>query len=224
MTEAADASMSSLPNPRRAPVGHGLALAAVVVLAAAAAVAVLRHGRAGAAAVNVFDQGDVSDGTPFRLALLDPRALPDVRFADGAGHVRSLADFRGRPVLLNIWATWCVPCRTEMPALARLQRMMKELVVVPLAIDREGAPTVMAYYARIGIGDLGVYVDPSGGVARALGVPGVPATLLIDRDGRAVGRKIGPADWAAAETVAAIRGRLGIAAPVGISPQMPRFQ
>lgn len=202
--------MPGMPNSRHSPLRHGFAPAAVAALAVAAAVAVLCRGGATVTAVNAFDQRDVSAAAPFRLALLDPQALPDARFADGAGRARSLGDFRGRPILLNVWATWCVPCRTEMSSLARLQRMMGELAVVPVAIDRAGAPAVMTYYEKIGIRDLGIYVDPSGDVARSLDMPGVPTTLLIDRDGRAVGRKIGPADWAAAETVAALRARLGI--------------
>src|SRR5438046_804331 len=81
----------------------------------------------------------------FNFSFFDqPRALPELRFVDGEGHAWSLADFRGHPILLNIWATWCVPCRKEMPALDRLQTAIdkSQLFVLPLSIDRQGAPVV----------------------------------------------------------------------------------
>ena len=109
-------------------------------------------------------------------------------------------------VLLNVWATWCVPCRREMPALDRLQARLggKDFLVVPLSIDREGVAPVKRFYQQFGLEKLGIYVDPSGKGPRALAIPGVPTTLLIDRQGREIARKMGPAEWDSAEMVSLV--------------------
>jgi thiol-disulfide isomerase/thioredoxin len=141
------------------------------------------------------------------LSVFDqPRALPEVRFADGEGHELMLDDFRGRVVLLNIWATWCVPCRKEMPALARLQAKLggNDFLVIPLSIDREGVAPVKRFYQELGLAKLGIYVDPSGKGSRALAIPGVPTTLLIDRQGREVACRMGPAEWDGPETLSLV--------------------
>src|SRR3546814_1814786 len=103
----------------------------------------------------------------------------------------TLKAFDGRFVLLNIWATWCVPCREEMPSLDRLQAGLggPDFVVVPLSIDREGLPAVKAFYEELGLKALGIYVDQSGRASGKLGAAGIPTTLLVDREGREIGRK-----------------------------------
>ena len=100
-------------------------------------------------------------------------------------------------VLLNIWATWCVPCRKEMPSLDRVQARLggNDFIVVPLSLDREGVAAVKHFYLEVGVQRLGIYVDPSSGASHDLGVPGLPTTLLINREGREVARKIGEAVW-----------------------------
>ena len=132
-----------------------------------------------------------------------PQPVPELRFADGAGRKLSLARFRGRTVLLNVWATWCVPCRKEMPALDRLQQKLggPGFQVLALSIDTEGAPAVKTFFRQIGVRALAVYVDPSARATETLGLPGIPTTLLVGRDGRELGRKTGPAEW---DTPAAI--------------------
>lgn len=157
-----------------------------------------------------------TSGTPAdRLALspLDPpRPVPDLHFVTGEGRTSTLGDFRGRAVVLNIWATWCIPCRVEMPALDRLQAALGSdgFEVVALSIDRGGPPAVEAFYKEIGLRSLNIYVDPTGAASRALGAVGIPTTLLIDRDGREVARKIGPAEWDSPELVGVIRRYLGL--------------
>ena len=137
----------------------------------------------------------------------EPRPIPELRFTDGAGRELSLADFRGRVVLLNIWATWCVPCRKEMPALDRLQAALggPDFAVVALSIDRGGLPVVEEFYRELGLAALPVYVDRSGTAARELGALGLPTTLLVDCEGREVGRVLGAAEWERPEAVAVIR-------------------
>ena len=126
-----------------------------------------------------------------------PQPLPSFEFADGDGQTLSLAAFRGKVVLLNIWATWCVPCREEMPSLDRLQAALggADFQVVPLSLDRKGVAVVMTFYAEIGLAHLPIYIDDTGRAAWDLRLFGIPTTLLLDRDGREVGRLVGPADW-----------------------------
>lgn len=126
-----------------------------------------------------------------------PKPIASIAFEDDQGRPRSLAEFRGKIVLLNIWATWCGPCRREMPSLDRLQGLLggADFGVVALSIDRSGIETVRKFYDDVGIRNLPIYLDSSGKAARELATIGVPATLLIDRAGRELGRLIGPAEW-----------------------------
>ncbi len=127
---------------------------------------------------------------------------------------RTFADFKGQALVVNLWATWCAPCVTEMPALDRLSETVAEdgIAVLPLSADREGAPVIEAFFATNGIGHLPVMVDRMGKVARALGVPGLPTTILYDWEGREVGRVVGTAEWDTPEAVAFLRGCLAPAA------------
>lgn len=132
-----------------------------------------------------------------------PKPIASIAFEDDQGRAQILADFRGKVVLLNIWATWCGPCRREMPSLDRLQGMLggDDFAVVALSIDRAGIDVVRKFYADIGVRKLGIYIDISGKAARELATIGVPATVLIDRGGRELGRLVGPAEWDAPEIV-----------------------
>jgi len=120
------------------------------------------------------------------LLLFDvPKPVAALDFDDGEGQARSLADFKGKVVLLNIWATWCIPCRKEMPALDRLQAILggPDFEVVPVSIDRGGRDTVAKFYAEAGIRNLAMYIDASGQAVRTLGAVGLPTTLIINRGG-----------------------------------------
>lgn len=136
-----------------------------------------------------------------------PRPIVPTVFQDEHGRVRSLADFRGKVVLLNIWATWCSPCRREMPALDRLQAALgsPEFEVVALSVDRAGLRPVRQFYEEMGIRHLAIYVDPTAKASRELAAVGIPTTLLIDREGRELARLTGPAEWDAPEMVAFLR-------------------
>jgi thiol-disulfide isomerase/thioredoxin len=126
-----------------------------------------------------------------------PEVLPEVTFTDGAGAPKSLKDFRGKAVLLNLWATWCAPCREEMPSLDRLQKALGSdtFQVVALALDRGGAEAARKFLDDIKVERLDLYVDSSTRAGPALEVIGMPTTLLIDKDGREIGRLPGPAAW-----------------------------
>ncbi|AOE85492.1 TlpA family protein disulfide reductase [Pseudomonas sp. TCU-HL1] len=127
----------------------------------------------------------------------EPRPVEDVRFVDGEGKPRSLADFRGKVVLLNLWATWCVPCRQEMPTLDRLQAKLggNDFQVVALSLDQGGLQVVRDFYREIGIQHLKIYLDEPMQAIQSIGAFGLPVTLLLDREGREIGRKAGAAEW-----------------------------
>jgi thiol-disulfide isomerase/thioredoxin len=139
-----------------------------------------------------------------------PVPVPEIGFEDSAAQPRTLADFRGKVVLLNIWATWCLPCRNEMPTLDRLQAELggPDFEVVALSVDRKGPDAVKKFFGEIGIEHLALHIDTSSKAMFALGVVGLPTTLLIDREGKEIGRLIGPAEWDSLEMVAFIRDHI----------------
>jgi len=142
---------------------------------------------------------------PVSIPLHDtPRPLPGLAFTDGEGQPRTLADFRGKVVLLNIWATWCGPCRREMPTLDRLQARLggEDFEVVALSIDRAGIGVVREFFDEIDIKHLRIFIDESGRAARDLKIFGLPATLVIGPDGSELGRLVGPAEWDTTEMIA----------------------
>src|SRR6516225_11846009 len=135
---------------------------------------------------------------PENFVVLEvPRLTQPISFQDGLGRTRGLADFKGKVVVLNIWATWCVPCRREMPALDRLQAELggPEFAVVPLSIDHNGVDAINKFYSEIGIRNLPIYVDASGKAIRELGAVGLPTTVILDRSGQEIVRVVGPLDW-----------------------------
>ncbi len=158
--------------------------------------------------------------TPFRSFQLleEPRTLKDFKFVDGKWKPASLADFQGKTVLLNIWATWCGPCREEMPTLDRLQASIggPDFEVVALSIDEGGIAVINDFYQELGLKALRVFVDPAGTAPGTLNVLGLPTTLLIDREGREVGRYMGPAEWDSPEMISVIRREVN--APVAAKP------
>lgn len=125
------------------------------------------------------------------------KPIADVEFVDEQGKVRTLSEWRGRVVLLNLWATWCAPCRKEMPHLAELQKLLggDEFEVIALSVDRKGATASAKFLIDIDATALKLYVDPTAKVLGPLQAIGLPATFLIDRQGNEIGRLLGPADW-----------------------------
>jgi len=163
-------------------------------------------------------------GSVENFSRIDPSLpTPDDGFTDVAGHPLSLADFRGKYVLLNVWATWCGPCVAEMPSLDRLQAQLggADFVVLPVSVDRGGAVLVTDFYGKHRIQHLGVYVDPSNRIARSLSVSGLPTSFLLGPDGRAVGALVGATEWDTPEAIALISYYLKDApkpAPVPVAP------
>ena len=139
-----------------------------------------------------------------------PKSLPDIAIADGGSKIGALADFRGKFVLLNIWATWCVPCRKEMPTLDRLQGQLggPDFEVVALSIDRAGAPAVRKFFAEVGIQHLAVRFDAAAEAPFKLAAVGLPTTVLIDPKGQEIGRLIGPAEWDSPEMIGFLKATI----------------
>ena len=125
-----------------------------------------------------------------------PRPAPEIAFADSEGKRRTLADFRGRVVLVNLWATWCEPCIREMPSLDRLRAAMPagDLAIVLVSQDRGGDKVVAPFFAKLGL-KIETYLDPKSAVGHAFEVRGLPTSILIDREGRELGRVEGALDW-----------------------------
>src|SRR6187401_1994738 len=110
-----------------------------------------------------------------------PQGLTDFTFSDGSGRNLTLDNFRGTLILVNVWATWCAPCKEEMASLDHLVLLLanKNITIVPISIDASGAPSVQSFYERLGLKNLSIYVDPAKNVMDALAITGIPTTLLI---------------------------------------------
>lgn len=126
-----------------------------------------------------------------------PKELPKIVFMNGHDQEIRLEDFKGKIVLLNIWATWCIPCRKEMPALDRLQKKLgsSDFTVVALSIDRDGLDAVRRFFKLFRLESLDIYNDIWDESTAALRIAGIPTTILIDRRGREIGRRLGPYEW-----------------------------
>jgi thiol-disulfide isomerase/thioredoxin len=144
-----------------------------------------------------------------------PLKVPDLAFTNAAGKPTSLASFHGRTVLLNLWATWCVPCRKEMPTLDALEGELggKDFQVVAVNIDTRDPDKPKRFLKAIGVQKLAYYADPTAkafqdlkAIGRAFGMP---TTMLIDRQGCEIGTIAGPADWASPDAIKLIKAALG---------------
>jgi thiol-disulfide isomerase/thioredoxin len=125
-----------------------------------------------------------------------PHPAPEVAFTDIAGKPASLGDLRGKPAIVNLWATWCQPCLREMPSLERLQEKLGDkLTVAAISQDRGGEKAVTPFVAKLRLDKVKVYLDPKSEVGKEFGARGLPTSIVLDAEGREVGRVEGAAEW-----------------------------
>jgi len=155
---------------------------------------------------------DLLKGTIAKFELAKaPKPLPDLEFLDADDKPVTFADFKGKAVLINFWATWCAPCVKEMPSLDRLQAEMgkDKFVVLPLSLDGPSRPKVAPFYKDKNLVNLGVYFDKGRKVMQKLEISILPTSILVDPAGRELGRLEGEADWEKPEAVALMKAAAG---------------
>ena len=151
-------------------------------------------------------------GSVAKLQLAKTREpVPALAFSDPDDKALSLADFKGKTVLLNFWATWCAPCVKEMPSLDRLQAALgaDKFAVLPLSLDGPSRPKVKPFYEDKKLDHLGIYFDKAKKSMQALDVGILPTSILIDGEGRTIGRLEGEADWDTPEAIALMKAAVG---------------
>ena len=162
---------------------------------AAALVLLLATPGLGIAAENESDMTDRTKLGEF-VPSSQPFPAPPISLADRTGQTIELSDLRGKPVLVNLWATWCEPCLREMPSLERLQsRLGHRIAVLAVSEDRGGDKAVEPFIAKLELKSVKIYIDPNSEVGHAFAVRGLPTSFLIDRDGKVLGRVEGAAEW-----------------------------
>ena len=193
---------------------------ALAVLAGVYGIGRLRSNPADAVcqpAVNIASRiAPLAQGEVAALAVAQkPFRVPNVAFKDAQGHDRTLADWRGRTVLLNLWATWCVPCRREMPALDTLESSLggPNFQVVAINIDNRDPEKPLTFLRDVGVTHLAYFSDRSAKVFQELKLAGkafgMPTTLVVDRSGCEIGEMAGPAEWSSPEGVKLINAAIG---------------
>jgi peroxiredoxin len=182
------------------------------VVVGLAAIGLLFYGKTATATTHLFER--------MGMATLPATPAPDFTLPDLVGTPVSLQGYRGKLVLLNFWATWCIPCREEMPAMEQLHRRFQAQGLAILAIDfRENAATVTAFVDQHHL-TFTVLRDQDGSVFRAYSVMGLPTTYLIGRDGTLLARGVGGRDWTRAEGQALIHELL-TQGPTALTPERP---
>ncbi len=142
----------------------------------------------------------------------EPKEVSDAEFTDPEGGSHRLSDYAGQVVLVNFWATWCAPCRKEMPTLEALQEALggEDFRVLTIATGRNTPAAIDRFFAEAGVDDLPVLLDPRSTLAREMAVFGLPATVLLDREGREIARLTGDADWASDSALAVLGAVVGV--------------
>lgn len=156
------------------------------------------------------NQAESASGLERLVRVSPPNALGDIAFTDGEGHARNLGEWRGKVVLVNLWATWCAPCKREMPSLDRLEAKLggADFAVLPISLDRTGIEKPRQFLAANGFKKLGLFLDGPNALMQTLRAPGLPLSVLLDRQGREIARLAGPAEWDGPEAEKLIRAAI----------------
>lgn len=157
--------------------------------------------------IRELDKGP--DGSPIiGFAVPDqPKPAPTISFVDAAGKTGALSDHLGKITAVHFWATWCTPCRAELPSVDAMNAGLagENFVILPLSVDRDGPEAVSAFYRDNGIKSLPIYIDEGLKAFRAFKLGGVPATVFIDAEGREIARVLGDRDWSDPDVAAVVR-------------------
>ncbi len=208
-----------MPRPiARLAIGAGLVTALVAGLALYGTGSITGNG-AGPCAASMPALARVAQTSRGDVAAMQapdgPKHAPDLAFRGPDGTEMRLGDLRGKLLLLNLWATWCAPCKAEMPALDRLQAALggPDFAVVAINLDTRNTEKPPVWMRENGIAQLAYYADPGGrvlpAVQRDTGSTGLPTTLLIDGAGCTIGVMKGPAEWSGADARKLIQAALG---------------
>lgn len=152
------------------------------------------------------------EGDMRKLAFhTEPRSVPDGAVTDETGAEYRLSDWQGKWVLLNFWATWCAPCRHEMPSLDRLEQTLggDSFAVVPVATGRNPVPAIERFFAEVELEHLPILRDPTQALSRGMSVLGLPVTVIIDPEGREIARLTGDAEWDSDSAIAILSSLIG---------------
>lgn len=187
-------------NRKRAPLKY--AALAVLALSAGIAAAMLFPGVGGK--LRDFRAAYLQDPLNKFTRHAEPQVVPDIAFDDADGRPVRLSDWRGQLVLLNIWATWCAPCKAELPSLDRLQAKLggKGFTVLALSTDRGGPKAPAQFFSREGITHLKVFNDKTGEAAIRMKEPGLPLSIVLNEEGQEIARLFGPTEWDSPEMIA----------------------
>ena len=161
--------------------------------------------------LNLSQIAALRTGEMHRLEIFsDPFEMSATGFLDENGKPASLDDYKGKIVLLNIWATWCPSCRAELPSIDALEAELggNDFAVVPVSMGRNPVAAIKRFYAKTGIKHLPILRDPSKKFARANGILGLPTTIILNGKGQEIARMVGEADWHSKEALALIKALL----------------
>ena len=166
---------------------------------------------ANSALADVASAEAAREGSMKKLLFAEPAAVSEIAFTDPEGGEFRLSDFAGKHVLVNFWATWCAPCRKEMPMLSDLQAEFggDTFEVVTIATGRNSLPGIRKFLEEVGVDNLPIYLDPKSKLGRDMGVLGLPITVILDPEGREIARMRGDAEWNSDSAKAIIRALIG---------------
>ncbi|MEO0567282.1 MAG: TlpA disulfide reductase family protein [Pseudomonadota bacterium] len=163
---------------------------------------------ANAASADMYEISDLREGDMRKLVVhSEPKAAPETAFMLEDGGEGQIGEYTDQITVLNFWATWCAPCRHEMPMLSQLQKELggDEFEVVTIATGRNPPPAMKKFFEEIEVENLPLHADPRMGLSREMGIFGLPVTIILDREGQEIARLQGDADWSSDEALTLLK-------------------